>query len=201
VNSVIETDKIGKNVEIGPFCYIGKNVVIEDGCKLRGYVSIGRPAEYINPPEYKEGEIIISFGTEIREFVSITLPTSHGLTYVGSECLIMANSHISHDCSIGRNTSIAIGTSLAGYVKIGNYCSTGLNSTIHQFSTLGSYCILGASSFFKGESPDGLKWVGCPARPIGINKVGLDRALITSQGRRTIEINAMEFYNKWETIK
>lgn len=172
-SSIVETIKIGKNTNIGPFCYIGKNVIIGDDCNLVGHCSIGRD------PQFKDrrsagGIIKIMNNVEIREFVTVNSPIND-ITYIGNDCLLMCNSHIPHDCYIDDHTVIVVGAAIGGNSVIGKHCTIGLNATLHQNSKLENYCIIGANSFFKGESCAGITYVGIPAIPSKINLVGINR--------------------------
>lgn len=173
--AVVETKDIGKDVYIGPFCYIGDNVTIEDGCVLYGHCSIGGPAQYKPAlPEYNALPIHVGAGTEIREFVTINRPTT-SKTVVGHRCFLMANVHIPHDCIVGNDVVFVVGAAIGGFTEIGDHCYIGLNATTHNKSVLGDYCVVGASSFFKGNSPAGLIWAGVPARALKVNSVGIER--------------------------
>ena len=173
--AIVETKNIGKNVHIGPFSYIGERVIIEDNCKILGHASIGNPAQYKETRFEDSGNpIVIGAGTEIREFVTINLPT-YGKTVIGKNCFLMANVHIPHDCEVGHDTVFVVGAAIGGRSKIGNYCYFGLNCSVHNKSEIGDYCVVGAGSFFKGKSDAGLIWAGVPAKAIKINKVGIER--------------------------
>jgi len=117
---------------------------------------------------------VIGEGTEIREFVTINLPT-FGNTIIGKNCFLMANVHIPHDCEVGHDTVFVVGAAIGGRSKIGNYCYFGLNCSVHNRAELGDYCVVGASSFFKGYSDSGLIWAGVPAKAIKVNTVGIER--------------------------
>lgn len=173
--AIVETTNIGSDVYIGPFCYVSERVVLGDGCRLLGHSSIGNPAQYKSARFEDAGNpIIISEGTEIREFVTVNLPT-YGVTKIGKNCLLMANVHIPHDCEIGNDVVFVVGAAIGGRTNIGNHCYFGLNSTVHNKSELGDYSVVGASSFFKGKAPAGLIWAGVPARAIKVNSVGIER--------------------------
>lgn len=173
--SIVETENIGKNVHIGPFCYIAERVVIGDGCKILGHASIGTPSQYKTARFEDAGNpIIIGARTEIREFVTINLPT-YGTTSIGEDCFLMANVHIPHDCEAGNGVIFVVGAAIGGRAKIGNHCYFGLNSSVHNKSELGDHCVVGADSFFKGRSPSGIIWAGVPSRPIKANRIGIER--------------------------
>lgn len=173
--AIVETKNIGKDVHVGPFCYVSERVILEDGCRLVGHSSIGRSAQYKEARFEDAGEpITIGAGTEIREFVTVNAPT-YGKTSIGSNCFLMANVHVPHDCEIGNDVILVVGAAIGGRSKIGNNCYLGLNSSMHNKSELGDYSVVGAGSFFKGIAPAGLIWAGVPARALKVNMVGLER--------------------------
>ncbi|MBN9337766.1 MAG: acyl-[acyl-carrier-protein]--UDP-N-acetylglucosamine O-acyltransferase, partial [Chryseobacterium sp.] len=129
--------KIGKNVTVEPFTtissdvvigagtWIGSNVTIMDGARIGKNCKIF-PGTVISaiPQDLKfDGEdtqTIIGDNTTLRECVTVNRGTKAlGYTKVGSDCLIMATSHIAHDCIIGDNVIIANGCGIAGHVEIG----------------------------------------------------------------------------------
>jgi len=173
-NSIIEEGAIiGENVKIGPYCYIRSNVTIKNDCVLVANVSIGAAPQYKGGKNIG-GKIVIDSGTEIREFVTINSPVKE-LTYVGVECLLMANCHIPHDCFMDDHSVLVVGAALGGYAHVGKHCQIGLNASLHQFSDLGDYCMVGAGSFFKGKSPGGIIWAGIPAKPLKVNIIGINK--------------------------
>jgi len=192
--SIVETELVGKNVYIGPYTYIGKRVSLGDNCKILGHASIGNPAQYKETRFEDVGNLIkIGSGTEIREFVTINLPT-YGNTIIGENCFLMANVHIPHDCDVGHDTVFVVGSAIGGRSKIGNYCYFGLNCSVHNRSEIGDYTVIGASSFFKGKTQGGLIWAGVPAKAIKVNKVGIERN-VDPEMLHDILINAEETLN------
>jgi UDP-N-acetylglucosamine acyltransferase len=173
--AIVESKNIGSNVYIGPYTYISERVVIEDNCKIIGHSSIGNPAQYKEIRFEDAGNLItIGEGTEIREFVTINLPT-YGNTIIGKNCFLMANVHIPHDCECGHDNVFVVGAAIGGRTKIGNYCYFGLNCSVHNRSEIGDFTVIGANSFFKGITKGGLIWGGVPARAIKVNTVGIER--------------------------
>jgi UDP-N-acetylglucosamine acyltransferase len=172
--AVVETKDIGQDVYIGPFCYITKNVEIRDRCVLVAHSSIGALPQYKDTPPYRGGRIVIDEGTEIREFVTVNLPTED-ITYIGKNSVLMANVHIPHDARLGDDSFIVVGAAIAGFTKLGRGCYMGLNCSTHQYSVLGDFCLVGSNSFFKGESPIGVVWVGVPAKPIKVNITAINK--------------------------
>ena len=166
--------KIGENVKIDPFVFIGKNVEILDYSKISSHTVIGSEPEM--PGESGSNfTVLIGKYVTVREFVSIDAGFKRN-TIIEDDVYVMNHSHIAHDCYIKKNAIISAGVTLAGDVQIGEECFLGLESVVHQGSVIGDVTILGANSFAKGELLPCLKYVGNPAKPISINEVGLLRS-------------------------
>ncbi len=185
---------IEKNVQIGPFCYIGENVRIRKNCKLHGNifidgnVDIGDETEIFPfssigtiPQDLKyNGEktkVIIGKKCKIREYVTINLGTKGGggLTKVGDNCLLMVGTHIAHDCLISDNVIFANHSTLAGHVVIENGVVVGALSAIHQFTQVGEGAMIGGMS---GVTADVIPFgtvMGNRAKLSGLNIIGLKR--------------------------
>jgi len=144
------------------------------------------------------GRVHIGDNTIIRELAIINKPTEK-LTYVGDDCYIMNRCFIGHDSHIGNGVQMNPGSSVAGFVKIGDYSHIGMNASIHQRSTIGKYCVIGAGSFFKGESPDGIIWGGVPARPIKINEVGIERSNMSEKEKCELIKSSKSFIDSFKS--
>lgn len=185
--------ELGKNVSVGAYSIIGPNVIIGDNTIIdahviiHGYTTIGKGC-YIYPGavlgthpqdlKYKGGQsyLIIGDSNKIREFVTIQPGTEEGSkTIVGNNNLIMAYSHIAHNCNIGNNVVLANTTNLAGFVEIEDYAFLGGGVYVHQFVRIGSYCMVGGLSKVIQDIPPYVLADGRPAKPYGLNLVGLKR--------------------------
>jgi len=197
--AVVETDRIGKNVEIGAFSYITDRVVIEDNVKIFPHVILGTPAHVLDGKDCGR-DLIIKSGTVIRELSNANTPFGDKDSVIGEGCFLMAQVHITHDVDIGEQTIFGAGTTTGGHFTCGKQAYLGLNTVTHQFAHVGAYCLVGAGSFFKGESPRGLIWVGSPAIPIKINTVGLHR-YATKQERNEIIAEAQDFLDTYKMVK
>jgi len=209
--NVIKTNKIGTNVDIGAFCYIDSNVVIGDNtviepfCYISGNTVIGNNCKLTHcsigkDPQYKYGHssngiIEIGDNVEIREFVTVNAPTK-GKTFIGNNCLLMANSHVPHDCYIDEYTVVVVGAAIGGHSKIGRHCTIGLNASLHQNSIIEDYCMIGANSFFKGTGKAGVIYAGVPAVPLKVNIVGITRYAKHSE-RDMIKSNALDYIENY----
>lgn len=186
--------QLDEDVEIGPYAVIDKNVkigkstCIEGFAQILGYTQIGKnchifPYAVIGsiPQDLKyKGEksfVVIGDNNTIREFVTINPGTEKdSSTIVGNNNLIMAYSHIAHNCKIGNNNILANVATLAGHVEIEDRVVIGGLVAIHQFCRIGSFSIIGGCSKVVQDIPPYSLCDGHPAKVRGINIVGLKRA-------------------------
>ncbi len=190
--------QLGKNVKIGPYALIGDKAKIGDSCQIDsfaqvlGYTELGKknhifPYSVIGniPQDLKyKGEksfLIIGDNNQIREFVTINPGTDKGSkTTIGSNNLIMAYSHIAHDCRIGNDNVFANNATLAGYVDIGDTVVIGGLTAVHQFCKLGDCSIIGGCSKVVQDIPPYSMSDGHPAVICGLNSIGLRRSKVPS---------------------
>ena len=172
---------IGANVTIGADTWIGPNVTIMEGVKIGKGCKI-YPGTVIGavPQDLKfDGEdstVVIGNNTTIRECVTINRGTKAlGYTKIGDDCLIMATSHIAHDCIVGNNVIIVNGCGIAGHVEIGDYAVIGGLSAIHQFSKVGKHVMVSGGTLVRKDIPPYIKVAREPISYAGINSVGLRR--------------------------
>lgn len=190
--------KIGKNVTIEPFTTVGANVTVGSdtwigpNVTIMENVKIGKnckifPGTVIGavPQDLKfDGEdtqVIIGDGTTLRECVTINRGTKAlGYTKVGNNCLIMATSHIAHDCIVGDNVIIANGCGIAGHVEIGDFVVMGGLSAVQQFGKIGKHVMISGGSLIRKDIPPYVKVAREPISYAGINSVGLRRRGFTN---------------------
>jgi len=167
--------KIGKNTEIGAFCVIEGFTEIGTDNKIFSHAVIGSDPQDL---KYK-GErsfVKIGDGNLIREFVTINPGTEKdSVTLIGDRNLIMAYSHIAHNCKIGNNCILANCATLAGFVEIEDFAVIGGMVAIHQFCRVGKYSIIGGCSKVVQDIPPYSLCDGHPAEVKGLNLVGLKR--------------------------
>ncbi|MAJ97954.1 MAG: acyl-ACP--UDP-N-acetylglucosamine O-acyltransferase [Flavobacteriales bacterium TMED288] len=193
LNSINPNSKIGKNVivesftkiygdvVIGDNTWIGPNVTIMSGARIGNNCKIF-PGSVISgiPQDLKfKGEdsiVIIGNNTIIRECVTINRGTKAlGKTIIGNNCLLMAYSHIAHDCIIRNNCIIANGVAMGGHVIINDFGIIGGLSAIHQFVKIGSHSMISGGSLVRKDIPPFIKVAHEPLRYTGINNIGLKR--------------------------
>jgi len=185
--------KIGKNVIIEPFATINKNVEIGEGTWIGSSVTImegariGKncrifPGAVISaiPQDLKfddeDSLVIIGNNTTIRECVTINRGTNaSGKTIVGANCLLMAYSHVAHDCIIGNNCVIVNNVAIAGHVTLGDYAILGGLSAVHQFVKIGVHAMVSGGALVRKDIPPYVKAAKEPVSFVGINSIGLQR--------------------------
>ncbi len=186
--------RLGAGVSVGPFAVIGAGVEIGEGSRIGPHVVINGPcrigrdnrifqfASVGEDPQDKKyaGEptaLEIGDRNSIREFTTIHRGTvqDEGVTRIGSDNLLMAYTHVAHDCRIGDHCIMANAASLGGHVLIDDWAILGGFSIVHQFCHIGAHSFTAMGSVIAKDVPPYLMVGGHPARPHGINSEGLRR--------------------------
>lgn len=174
---------IGAGVTIGAGTIVGPHTIIDGPTRIGernhfvGFGSIGSPPQDL---KYKgeKTELVIGDGNIIREFVTLNRGTvgGGGLTTIGSHNLLMAYSHVAHDCIVGSHTIFANNATLAGHVEVGDFATVGAMSAVHQFCRVGDHAFIGGGTMATQDVLPFVKTVGSrPAKTYGINTIGLQR--------------------------
>lgn len=197
--------KIGKDVIIDPFVYVDDNVEIGDGTHLFSHATvlsgarIGKncrifPGAVIAgiPQDLKfrgeETTAVIGDNTTIRECVTVNRGTaSKGTSIVGSNCLIMAYSHVAHDCVIGNNCIIGNASQIAGEVVIDDFAILGGGNLVHQFVHIGGHVMMQGGSRTSKDVPPYVTAGREPLAFAGLNLIGLRRRNFTAEQIQTIQ--------------
>lgn len=186
--------EISNDVSIGPFSVIQSGVSIGSGCKIHNhvtitgntkigknniihpYTAIGIPPQDISYAD-EPTQLIIGDRNIFRENCTVSIGTirGNGITTIGNDNLIMAYSHIAHDCIIGSHILMANGAQLAGHVLIEDHATLGGFSLIHQFVRIGRNSFTSMGSALNLDLPPYCLASGNYARAIGLNRVGLKR--------------------------
>lgn len=185
--------RLGKDVTVEPFAYIDRNVEIGDGTWIGPNATvlygarIGKnckifPSSVISgiPQDLKfkgeESTAEIGDNTTIREGVTVNRGTlAVGKTVVGNSCLLMAYSHIGHDCAVGNNCIIGNSSGLAGEVKVDDWAILSGGTLVHQFARIGAHVMIGGGSRVRIDVPPFIKADREPLSYMGLNSVGLTR--------------------------
>jgi UDP-N-acetylglucosamine acyltransferase len=187
--------ELGAGVRIGPFCHVGPDVRLADGVELVSHVavtgatSLGEGTKVFphaalgGPPQnvrHKGGRTTLTIGRNcvIREGATahVGTDTSRGATVIGDDCMLMACSHVAHDCIVGNGVTFANAAVLAGHCEVGDGAILGGLSAIHQFVRIGHHAFIGGKTGVPGDViPYGMV-IGNRGRLKGLNVVGLKRA-------------------------
>ena len=173
---------VGPNVQIGRGCHIGASAVIEgwtrigDDNRVFPFASIG-----LIPQDKKfKGErtsLVIGKRNVFREFVTIHRGTrgGGGVTRIGDDNLLMAYTHVAHDCVVGNKTIFANAATLSGHVSVEDEAIIGAFSGVHQFCRVGRQAFIGGYSVVTLDAMPYARSVGNRARIYGLNTIGLVR--------------------------
>jgi UDP-N-acetylglucosamine acyltransferase len=210
--------KIGNDVEIGPFSVIyddvvigdntkiGPHVNVYDGARISSSVKIFQGASISNTPQDlkfadEKTYLYIGDNTVVREFATLHRGTiATGQTKIGKNCLLMAYSHVAHDCTLGNNIILANSVQLGGHVEIDDWTILGGGCAMHQFVKIGSHVIVSGGSMANADIPPFVMVKGIPARFVGLNIIGLKRRDFTSDDIVVIKDVYHLFYNSGLTM-
>jgi len=206
--------KVADNVVIEPFVTVDRDVEIGEGTRIGSSVTIlpgtriGRncnifPGAVIGaiPQDLKyKGEytqVVIGNNNTIREFVTINRGTSSkNRTELGDNNLIMAYSHIAHDCKLGDSIILGNNTQLAGEVIVDNWAIISGMTGVHQFCRIGSHVMIGGGSLVRKDVPPFIKASREPLSYVGINSIGLRRRNYNNEKIREVQDIYRYIYQK-----
>lgn len=198
---------IPKSCEIGPFCTIGKEVVLGERCRLISHVvidgktrmgddnvvfpftTIGLPPQDLKFKGEETG-IEIGNGNTFRECCTIHkgTPGGGGVTRIGNHNLIMAYCHIAHDCVVGNHNIFANAATLAGHVEVGDYSHLPALAPVHQFCRIGSHAFIGGHTVITQDVlPFSRTSAVRETHAFGVNSVGLERKGFSKESIRKLQ--------------
>jgi len=198
--------RLGPGARIGPYSVIGPEVTLEADVEVGNHVTlegrvvlgagvkVGHAAVLGGAPQdlkFKEGTpsgVRIGAGTVIREHVTIHRATTpEGWTEIGRNCLIMATSHIAHDCRLADSVIVINYAGITGHCVIGERATVGGLAGIVPFTRVGAYAYLGGCGKLTADLPPFMIADGLPATVRGVNVIGLRRAGVPPAARRAIQ--------------
>jgi UDP-N-acetylglucosamine acyltransferase len=192
---VHERAVVAASCQVGPYCVIGSDVELGEGCRLVSHVAIEGPTKIgrdnsffpfcaigMAPQDvsYRGEATRLEIGdyNEIREYVTISRGTvkGGGLTTVGSHTLIMAYAHVGHDSVIGDHCMLVNGATLGGHVTVEEWAVVGALCPVHQYVRIGAHSYIGGGTTITQDVlPFSMTSAARNTHAYGMNKLGLER--------------------------
>ena len=176
--AVIEAGaSIGAGSRLGAHAVIRADSVLGDSVFVDSFAVVGGLPQDLSFDPFVKSSVQIGARTAIREGVTIHRSTREGATTViGADCLLMANSHVAHDCILGDGVILANNAMLAGHVHVGGGSFLGGGCGIHQHVTIGELVMIAGNASVTYDVPS---YVMVAERSIvtGLNLVGMKRKL------------------------
>ncbi len=219
--AIIHKDaELDSSVTVGPYCTIGEHVKIGKNTHLRshividGWTTIGADNTIypftsigLEPQDLKyKGEksrVIIGDHNTIREYVTLHRGTKSGggITQIGKDNVLMAYTHVAHDCILGDRVIMSNAATLAGSITVGDDAIIGGLSGIHQFVRIGSYAMVGGCSAVAQDVPPYVRVAGNHAKLYGLNSIGLKRHGFSSEQITTLKFVYKLIFRSGLTLK
>ncbi|MFP4157793.1 MAG: acyl-ACP--UDP-N-acetylglucosamine O-acyltransferase [Opitutales bacterium] len=215
--------QLDTDVEIGAFAYIGAKVRIGAGTRIMHHATVDGattlgPRNEVHPYAYVGGKthdlkyrggvhrLEIGEANVFREFATVHCATQEDLkTVVGDHNVILAYSHIAHECEVKDHLVMSSHSALGGHVCVGSHVNIGWGVGIHQFCRLGDYAMAGASSKVVQDVPPYMIADGNPASVRLPNRVGLERAGFSAEEmsliRRIFKIFYKDGLNRAQAVE
>ncbi len=204
--AIIHPDAVlGKGIEVGPYAVIDADTVIGDGCKIgphaviHKYAKIGKNCTFFpgcsigaEPQDLKfigeKSYTVIGDGCTFRECCTVNRATGEGNeTRIGNNILMMAYTHVAHNCIVGNNVIMSNVATLAGHVTVEDRAVIGGLSAVHQFCKVGRNVMIGGMARVTQDVPPFMIVAGDPAVVSGLNSVGLSRAGMPAEQRSELK--------------
>lgn len=179
--------KLGKDVSIGAFVYIDRNVEIGDGTVIHSHCSVLSGARIgknniiyegsiisAQPQDFRwkgeESYVVIGDNNRIREYVIINRSIREGgETRIGDNSFIMAQTHIAHDSVIGDWCVLGNGVKVAGSCHIGSYTILSTGAKVHEGCDVGQWVLVKGGCRVNGHIPPFVVMAHNPIAYFGVN--------------------------------
>ncbi|HJO37808.1 MAG: acyl-ACP--UDP-N-acetylglucosamine O-acyltransferase [Vicinamibacterales bacterium] len=184
---------IEAGVAVGARGRVGPHAVLHRGTTLADEVTVAVGAVIGGAPQdvkFSGGESGVTIGpqTVIREYATVHRCSEPGaVTRVGADCMLMATSHVAHECVLGDGVILANGATLAGHVTLADGVFVSGHAQIHQFVRAGPLVMIGGGSKVLKDLPPYCVADGHPARLFGLNSIGLRRAAFAPERVQAIK--------------
>ncbi len=206
--------ELDEGVRVGAYAYIGPKVRIARGSHVMHHATVDgattmgennevHPYAYIGGKthdlKYRGGVHRLQIGASnvFREYTTVHCATREELTtVVGDHNVILAYSHIAHECLVGNHLVMSSHAAFGGHVQVGDHVNIGWGAGIHQFCRIGDYAMAGAASKVVQDVPPYMIADGSPAAVRTPNKVGLERAGFTPEDIALVRRIFKTFYKE-----
>jgi UDP-N-acetylglucosamine acyltransferase len=205
--SVAGSAKLARGVTVGAFAVIGEEVELGEDCLVHPHAVVYGPSRLGaanvfhpfcvvggDPQDYtfagERTELIAGDKNVFREYVTVSRGTKKGggITRLGNENLLLAYTHIGHDCQIGSSNLFVNAATLAGHVTIEDFATIGALSPVHQFCRVGRYAYVGASTVVVQDVPPFSRVVTeRETKSFGPNSIGLERKGFSVERIKTLQ--------------
>lgn len=167
--------ELGEDCEIQAHAIITKHCVLDDRVIVHPFAVIGGDPQYLKFDRATSSGVKVGAGSVIREHVTINRSITAGsFTAVGSDCFLMASSHVAHDCAVGSNVVLANAALLAGHVSVGDHTFLGGGCAVHQFCRIGDGVMVAGNASITRDVAH-FTMVAERDEIVGFNAIGLRR--------------------------
>jgi UDP-N-acetylglucosamine acyltransferase len=199
--------ELGRDVQIGPFCRIGADVQLGDGCILDSHVTIVGHTRIGDRNRFWPNAVIgcepqdrsfidaattLEIGDDnvFREGVTVNrgAEKEDHVTRIGHRNMLMANSHVAHNCRVHNNVILVNGVLLGGHVHVQDGAIISGNTVVHHFTTVGTLAFVSGGCRVPHDIPPYMLAAGSDNPTLKtINLIGMRRAGICEATIRVIK--------------
>ncbi len=199
--------QVPDSCEIGPYCIVGAGVELGEQCRLISHVNLQGPSKIGNRNTFypfgaigmdpqdvtyagEPTRLEMGDDNQVRESVTLNRGTvkGGGVTRIGSRTLIMAYSHVGHDCQIGNDVMLVNGATLAGHVRVEDWAVVGALCPVHQFVRIGRHSYIGGGTVITQDVlPFSKTSAVRDVHAYGVNAVGLQRRGFSEERVRKVQ--------------
>jgi UDP-N-acetylglucosamine acyltransferase len=168
---------MGEDTELLSHAMVTGRTTMGAGNRVFPFSSIGQEPQDLKY-HGEDSEVIIGDNNTFRENVTVNSGTEGGgmVTRIGSNNMLMAYTHVAHDCIVGNGIVLANCSTLAGHVEVADGAIIGGLSAVQQFVRIGELAMIGGmSGVTKDVPPFCLVAGGYRAGLSGLNVIGLKR--------------------------
>lgn len=181
---------IGANTRIGQYVKVHAGTSIGKNNTVHPFTCLGSDPQIRDLDHSFAGKLCIGDNNIIHEYVTISrgAHTGSGVTQIGSDNLLMANSHVGHDSLLMNHCILVNHATLAGHVQVQNHAIIGAFCAVHQFCTVGESAMMSAAAMVNKDILPYAIVARNPCKMYGVNRVGLQRRQIGAKAMANINM-------------